>query len=246
MSEVACARPATTVDPPEWATCVTTFSNSRSLSPPYTPIRNRRRRSGKQCFNLPSPQVGNWMCSIALARSMSAAAADRSGELACHAESPDRVLASVPCLPEPAGPGETSLPTRRNCFATPSEVNPRHTCEEPNGSPSARRFAYQYHAHRGKHCRAVTKVAGECHDHRNRAQRINTDVFQARSCVQVVGTSSSVGAERTTDVTQVVRGTFCRPSQGRAIPSLPSQPVPAAGLPTHLGLLTRPPTAPPT
>ena len=33
-----------------------------------------------------------------------------------------------------------SFPAWRDCSASPSEVVPQHTCEEPNGSPSARRF----------------------------------------------------------------------------------------------------------
>ena len=53
--------------------------------------------------------------------------------------------------------------------------------------------------------RTVTNVGGECQDHRNRAQCIIADVLQVQGSVQVVGTSSSVRAERTTDVAQVVR-----------------------------------------
>ena len=74
---------ATTADPPERTTFVATFSTKRSLGPPYTPIRNRRRRRGKSCFKPHSPQVREPDVLERLsARSMSAEAAEKPTEVA--------------------------------------------------------------------------------------------------------------------------------------------------------------------
>ena len=89
--------------------------------------------------------------------------------------------------------------------ASPPEVDPKHTCEEPSGSPSASNLGQQHHDIRCKHCGAVASVSGERHDRRSCTQCFITDMFQVQSWVQVVGTSGSVRAERNPDVTQVVR-----------------------------------------
>ena len=109
-----------------------------------------------------------------------------------------------------------------------SEVDTKHTREEPNGSTLLW---------------AVATVNGERHDHRNCTQCTITDALQMQSWVQTVGTSGSASAGRTTDVTQVIRGwrwrwcdgsivdtikinlALCPFSKGRAIPLPPNQPA---------------------
>ena len=77
-------------------------------------------RAGSRVSRPFSTGKGNWMCSNASARSMSAQTAEKptkSGEFAGHAEPPSRVLAGVRSPPEPAG-------TRRTLVKSPLGLHP--------------------------------------------------------------------------------------------------------------------------
>ena len=213
-----------------------------SAGPPNTPSRKRRRRSGQAVLHI-LHRWKNWMCPDALARSMRAEVTEKHTD----AKPPSCVLARVRCLPKPEGPSKATLPARRDSSASPSEVDPQHTGEEPNASPSARRFGQQHHDYRCEHCRAAANVGGECHDHRGSAQCLIADVIRVWGWVQIVGASGRARAEPQTSRKSSgdgpgTTGALLTPPKSvwhsqlykdRDIPSPPSQSARAAGLPSR-------------
>ena len=153
------------------------------------------------CVSLPFSTGGGYrLCSKASARSLSAEAAEKPTEVAnspaMHAGPPGRVLAGVPSLTEPVGPGLDVTAMRGHRRWTRSAlVEGQVGLHPPVVLGSSTMMIIASHCMQGQQ-RMLARVSrsspsGAQH-HRRRASGAE-------------GTSSSVRAERTIDVAQVVK-----------------------------------------